>query len=186
MIWKMNPLWFLSILLCFTYASCQDDGCGEGFVTIGFDTQLAEDFNELCLDDRFDYESHHVNSVLTMYAQLDTYKIGDYALDDSVNYRQLFNASDAEQLEAIRDAYHQRLQELFGSHYLNDPSYKNNSLYPKFGALRTQVISFWGKGKSPFVSDQILGKQINKIEKAQNFTEVLHAFRTHRTPPVGR
>lgn len=179
----MNLLLCLSALLCLATANAIDYDYGTGFRSISFSSGYHDDFYVLCPGEEFQYNGLTVNSVLTIRANQDTENLEGYAME-SVDYQRLFKKSDAKQLAAIQNDYHKRLTEMYGKDYLNDPSYQENVMHKKLAALRTKVISFWGKGKNPFLADTTLGKQINKTEKAQNFSQILHAYRTRRTPAV--
>ena len=175
----MNRLLFLSLFVAFAaYAS----GYGEGFRSIGFHSAYTKDFYELCPGDEFKYKDKLVNSFFTMRGDQETILIGDYALEDSVNYHRLFNSSHADQLEAIRKNYHDRLIEMWGKDYLNNPSYKENVMLEKLNRLHTNLTSFKGKGKNPFLGDTILGMQSRQIDAARNFSSVLHTFKTAKNP----
>ena len=174
----MNRILFLSLLVGL---AAYESGDRKYFTTIGFGQNNPEPFLDICPDDQFEYKNKLVNSFFTITGFQQTHEIDKYALEDSVNYHRLFNSPQADQLEAIRKDYHNRLIELFGSEYLNDPSNKKNVIYQKLDSLRTNLTSFKGKGKNP-LADTILDEQSRKIEAARNLSSVLYAFRTAKSP----
>ena len=108
-----------------------------------------------------------------------------YALEKSVNYHRLFNEPEANQLDEIRIAYHRGLIELYGKDYFNDPHYKlKNVMHQKFSALQTNLTSFKGKGKNPFVADMTIEQQSKKMEDAKKLTLILNAYKSDMPVPV--
>ena len=171
----MKLFLFLSLLVCFT--ACENPS-GTGFRSIGYRSYYYKNFSELCPSDEFEYNGLKVNSFFSILGFQEFIPIGEiYALEDSVNYHRLFNESDADQLEEIKSSYIQRLIEMYGQHYLNDPLYKEPWMYQIFSALQANLTSFRGKGKNPLVADVALGMHSRKMEKAKNFSLVLDTYK---------
>lgn len=169
----MKQFLFFALLACFTAHS----SCSSEFRSFRILFYYYRDFNELCPNDQFDYEWQTVNSEFAVRVERQLYYAGDYALED-VNYQDLFNKTDADQLEEIRSAYHKRLMLLYGPNYLNYKSYSLKELvYNYFTTLRANLTSFKGKGKNPNMTDVILDRQISQIEKAKNISRLLNTYK---------
>lgn len=171
---------FLILLVCFAaYASCKN------FPGSGSSVHMYEDFYELCSDDRFEYNGFKVNSFVTVRGYVELHPIGDYALSEAVNYYRLFNDTEADQLEEIRDSYHFSLIRMYGKHYFNNPNYENveNLMYKQVSDHQANLTSFRGKGKNAFVADVVLGLQNKVMEQAKNLTLILHTFKSETPAP---
>lgn len=166
---------YLSLLLaCVTACACED-GIGTGFCSYAFISDLREEFYELCPGDEFEYNGFRVNAVFKELAYLELIPIIKYALDPA-DYRQLFDKSDADQLNEIQSNYHQLLLELFGKEYLNGPLYKEKLMCQKITSLQTNLTSFRGKGKN-LLGETILGVHEQRMEKAKNFSLILDDYK---------
>ena len=179
----MKIFWFLSLLACFTACACNDDAFfGTGFRSIGYRSRYYKELYELCPGDEFEYNDLKVNSLFRVQGYQEFKPAGVYALDP-IDYHQLFNESDADQLEEIRSNYHQRIRQLYGQEYLNDPVYKEKLMYQKITVLQTNLTSFREKGKNPFVGQVIVDRADQKMEKARNFSLVLDTYKNDGPVP---
>ena len=175
----MKQFLCLSLLVCFaSYASCGH------FNSYRSSVHYHNDLYALCADDEFEYDGLKINSFLTVHQELGLTEIGDYALEESIDFHRLFNETEAKQLDEIRDAYHHGLIELYGENYFNDPHYKlENVMYQKLSALQKNLTSFKGKGENPFVADLALGFHNGKMEEARNLTLTLNPYKSDKPTP---
>ena len=152
--------------------------------SMGFSSDLSKDFYELCSGDQFEYNGLKLNSFVKMHGDHRLRPIGDYALEESVDYYRLFHSAEADRLEEIRSVYHRNLVEMYGQHYLNDDKFEN-SMPRKFAVSQANLMSFHGKGKNPLLSDQVLGLEGRKMEKAKNLSLALNAHKMDRPDQDG-
>lgn len=161
----MKQFLFLSLLLCFTAFASGSSSYSHDF----------EELYEICSDDQFEYNGWQVNSFRLVHVNLTLPLAGKFALDETVDYYQLFNETEADELDWIRMNYHHLLIELYGSRYLNNPV--NDLMHQKFASLQTNLTRFLGKSNNPSVADRILIFQSKQIEEAKNLLKILN---THK------
>ena len=169
---KMKQFLFLSLLVCFAaFANC------DYFSSSRLHFNMHKDFYAICPEDQFFCNGLQVNSFLKVHGELGLDPIGDYALNDEVDYHRMFNKIEADQVDEIRRAYHQSLVELYGKDYLNNPRLWF-VMYERLSALQANLTSFQEKGKNLFLSYSILGMQNKVMEKAKNLSLVLNSLKS--------
>lgn len=176
----MQQFLFLSLLVCLVEVSF-----GAHTRSMGFSSDLREDFYELCSEDQFEYNGIKINSFHKVHGEQTLRPIGEYALEETVNYHRLFKRAEADQLEEIRSTYHRNLAEMYSSNYLNDQLYKlGDSMPQRFATLQANLNTFRGKGRNSPAADKVLSVESQKIEEAKNLSLALNAHKNDK-PDLG-
>lgn len=142
-------------------------------------------FNYLCEEDTFEYKGQTVNSFYRIGHSNDLMKIGDYAVDEFLDFNDYFQSNKAVRLEKNKKMYNSRLIALYSEALLNSPKFTHNDYTTANGlldvlrAMKTfQVVSEMSLGQLK------LNESIARIEKGWLLAKELMMYKRNFLNPA--